>query len=240
MKRPITHTTRKNKGRRLKKPVRNILRLFLAVILILFLFGILKVIIPVKKENRSGKTGIENFRDLNEVHLKYARKKGIAPLKSSKELHQKAELLVKKEVLVKINPDNYYIVGNLSHSHPYLVPEAAQLLEEIGKRFHAKLTHQNKDRLFFKVTSLLRTGESQKRLSRINGNASSNSAHLYATTFDITYKNLIRKTIFGQYKVVNDPVALHLLTETIGELRKEKRLVVITEKKEACFHITVR
>ena len=39
---------------------------------------------------------------------------------------------------------------------------------------------------------------------------------------------------------MNDAAAIRLLSETIGELRKEKKLVVVTEKKEACFHITVR
>jgi hypothetical protein len=236
----MTHPTKRKKGRRLKKPFRILLRTFGAFILFTLLFFVIKATIPENPKNRAGKTGIENFRDLNEVHLRYARKKGITPMKSSKELHQKAGELMKKGDLVQIDHTSYYVVDRLTHSHPYLVPEAADLLEQIGERFHAKLAAHQKDKLLFKVTSLLRTGESQKRLSRMNGNASSNSAHLYATTFDITYKNLFRKSLLGRIKVTNDPAALHLLSETIGELRKEKKLVVVTEKKEACFHITAR
>jgi hypothetical protein len=39
---------------------------------------------------------------------------------------------------------------------------------------------------------------------------------------------------------VADGPAIKLLSETIGELRKEKRCVVVTERQERCFHITVR
>jgi len=240
LKRQTPHINYKNKGRRLKRSARIILKGIVFFVVAFFLFLFVKSLLPEKSKSGTGKTGIENFRDLNEVHLRYARKKGISPFKSSKELHQRSVNLLKNGDLVKLNSSDYYVIDRLTHSHPYLVPEAADLLEEIGRRFQAKLTQHGKDKLYFKVTSLLRTGESQQKLSRSNGNASPNSAHLYATTFDITYKALVRKNLFGRKKEVSDQVALHFLSETLGELRKEKKLVIVTEKKEACFHITVR
>ncbi len=188
----------------------------------------------------SGTIRVDNFKDHNKTHLRFAKKYGISPLKSGKEFQEKKNELIKKGKLVRIGDTKYYKLNNLTHSHPYLVPEAADLLVLIGKRFHQKLENKDMDAYQFRVTSLLRTGESQKSLSRINGNASSNSAHLHGTTFDITYKNLIRRSFTGKERAIPDAAALRLLSETIGELQKEKKLVVVTEYREACFHITVR
>ena len=206
------------------------------VIVALFIF---KPLSDAPAGMKTGNARIGKYRDINDVHLKYARQKGIAPLKSATAFQKEAEELVKRKKLVRISDSRYYVVNKLSHSHPYLVPEAEELLELIGKRFHAKLNHHQKDEYLFRITSLLRTLESQKRLRHSNINATTVSAHLYGTTFDISYKNFIRKKLLGRKKVVSDSQAVTLLSETIGELRDERKLVVITEYKEACFHITV-
>jgi hypothetical protein len=127
----------------------------------------------------------------------------------------------------------------LSHSHPYLTPEAAQLLEDIGKRFRKKLDENDMGNYAYHISSLLRTKESQKNLSRSNVNAASNTSHLYGTSFDIPYRSVVKKP-FPWIKVeVYDAKAIKLLSEAIGELRRERRCVVVTERIEKCFHITV-
>jgi uncharacterized protein YcbK (DUF882 family) len=183
---------------------------------------------------------VDKYSDLNKLHLKYAESNGIKGFKSDKEFNESIKKLVSDGDLVKIENSDYYVVDKLTHSHPYLTPKAADLLDEIGKRFQDKLEENDMKKRYFQITSLLRTGESQRRLSRSNTNASSNSSHLYGTTFDITYARVFRKPkLMDKYEVEDGP-AIKLLSEAIGELRKENRCVVVTERNERCFHITVR
>lgn len=190
--------------------------------------------------SKPGSEHIDRYRDLNDLHLRYAEKNGIRPFTTDKKFHEEVGNLVKRNKLVKISDNNYYVIKHLTHSHPYLVPEAAEMLELIGKRFRKKLDERNMERYLFRITSVLRTEESQKSLGRRNRNATGISAHTYGTTVDITYQHLVIKSMFGRKKLVSDPAAMALLSTVIGELRQEKKLVVVTEKKEPCFHITVR
>jgi uncharacterized protein YcbK (DUF882 family) len=183
---------------------------------------------------------VDKYSDLNKLHLKYAETNGIKGFKSDKEFNENIKKLVSDGDLVKIENSDYYVVDKLTHSHPYLTPKAADLLDEIGKRFQDKLEEKDIKKRYFQITSLLRTGESQRRLSRSNTNASSNSSHLYGTTFDITYARVFRKPKLEERFEVEDGPAIKLLSEAIGELRKENRCVVVTERNERCFHITVR
>ena len=85
------------------------------------------------------------------------------------------------------------------------------------------------------ITSVFRTPASVKRLQRSgNVNSSSNSAHLYATTIDITYSRFE-----GAVPVNYDPYK-YILAEVLRDLRNDKRCYVKFELKQACFHITVR
>lgn len=187
-----------------------------------------------------GTIRVDYYKDLNAVHLKYAKANGIKGFKSNKEFREKIDDLLDDDELVKVENCKYYVVDRLTHSHAYLVPDAARLLEEIGKRFQKKLDENDLSKRYYQVTSLLRTGESQRGLSRSNVNASSNSSHLYGTTFDITYAKVYTKPKLQKSAEIADGPAIRLLSEVIGELRKEGRCVVVTERKERCFHITVR
>jgi len=236
---PIIHT-RYKRHKRLKKPVkRGILLVGILLLLVIAVPHAVKYITAHSRQSY-GTIRVDHFEDINAVHLRFAKKYGISPLKSVKDYQGKKDELLKKGRLVRIADTRYYKLNRLTHSHPYLVPEAAELLTRIGKRFQEKLENHGMDEYRFRVTSLLRTGESQKRLSHVNGNATSNSAHLYGTTFDITYKSLVKRSVLGREKIVPDAAAIRLLSETIGELRKDNRLLVVTETNEACFHITVR
>lgn len=230
----------KRRKRRLRKPVKRFIAALVALGLLVLFFFIMRGIFDSPDVFTSGNSRISYFKDINPVHLRFARIHGISPIKSGTALQSQVEGLVKRDKLVRIDDTEYYVIDRLTHSHPYLVPEAADLLEMIGKRFQKKLKEQHKEEYLFRVTSLLRTQESQKKLRHSNQNATGISAHLYGTTFDITYRSLVKKSFFGREKVVRDGPAISLLSETIGELRNERRLLVVTERKEACFHITMR
>ena len=93
--------------------------------------------------------------------------------------------------LEKVVSCKEYFVDELTHSLPYLVSDAADLLREIGQRFNDTLAVRGGGYYRIKVTSVLRTPASIKKLRRRNRNATKSSAHQYGTTFDISYRKFI-------------------------------------------------
>lgn len=176
------------------------------------------------------------FGDLNDTHLAVARKIGIRPLAS----REAAQELGGK--LVQIAPCERYDMDSLTHSIPFLVPRASALLDTIGTNFLDSLACKglNPNRVI--VTSVLRTQDDVKRLRRTNGNASANSAHAYATTFDISYRRFTKvEDPDGRpmQDVSADTLKL-VLSEVLRDLRKAERCYIKYELKQGCFHITAR
>ena len=123
-----------------------------------------------------------SFGDLNDAHLSAAKRIGVSPLQN----RAAAEKLGKK--VVEIKSGDLYQVDSLTHSIPFLVPRASALLDSIGANFLDSLESKGLNPNQVIVTSVLRTHDDVKRLGKRNVNASKNSAHIYGTTFDITYK----------------------------------------------------
>ena len=174
------------------------------------------------------------FDDLNDKHLKHARSIGIAaPLNSIEQISSV------KNQLCKLRTCRHYRIAHLTHSHSYLIPEAAQLLKEIGRDFKRRLRHGGYHPHKIVVTSLLRTKADVARLMATPEgiNAKPNSAHLYGTTFDISYANF--SPWFGWGKVPSKDVLAHALGETLHELRSQGRCLVKYERHTDCYHITV-
>lgn len=171
------------------------------------------------------------FNDSNYLHLDAARQIGIKPIKSSD------DLLRSGAPLRKVVSGPYVYVDQLNHSLPYLVPEAADLLHDIGKAFADTLQARGGGDYRIKVTSVLRTPETISRLRRRNVNAVEESAHIYATTFDISYA----KFICDDPKLPRTQEDLkNLLGEVLFKLREQGRCYVKYERKQGCFHITAR
>lgn len=174
----------------------------------------------------------KHFADLNPEHLIYAEQYGIKPILSTQ------DILTINRPLVHIKSNENYIIDNLTHSYPYLVPEAAALLDTIANRFNQRINNYNGAHYKLKVTSLLRTQESVNRLQRRNVNSISNSAHLYGTTFDISYVKF-HENILNTRKL-NDIQLKNILAEVLLQLRDEDKCLVKYERKQGCFHITVK
>jgi uncharacterized protein YcbK (DUF882 family) len=177
-----------------------------------------------------------SFGDLNDTHLAVAQKIGIKPLAD------RAEAEKMKGNLVHVTSGDHYAVDSLTHSIPYLIPQAQQLLDAIGRNFLDSLENKGLNPNQILVTSVLRTQEDVARLRRRNGNASPNSAHAYATTFDISYRRF-HKVEDPDGRPMQDvsPDTLKLvLSEVLRDLRKADRCYVKYELKQGCFHITVR
>lgn len=170
------------------------------------------------------------FNDSNYRHLAFARAAGIKPLESA------ADAWRHGIGLVEIKSDRYLFVDSLSHSFPFLKPHAAQLLSEIGKRFADSLRARGGGAYRPKVTSILRTPLSVGKLRRVNRNATAESAHQYATTFDISYSKFVCDNPDSTGRTFED--LKNLLAEIIYELRAQGRCLVKHERHQACFHIT--
>ena len=178
------------------------------------------------------------FNDQNGVQLKSAARFGIKrTLKNRKEANDV------KDGLVHISDNSHYSIAKLTHSIPYLTDGAAELLDMIGRNFLDSLESKglNPNRII--VTSVLRTQEDIKKLQKSgNPNAVSNSAHCYATTFDITYARFdkVKYRNFRRYESVEKAILKNVLGEVLRDLRKQNKCYVKYEVKQRCFHITTR
>ena len=177
-----------------------------------------------------------SFGDLNDTHLAAAKKIGVKPLQN----REAAEKLGGK--VVEIKDCKYYQVDSLTHSIPFLVPKASALLDSIGANFLDSLESKGLNPNQIIVTSVLRTNDDVKKLGKRNINASKNSAHVYGTTFDITYKRF-HKVEDPDGRPMQDVRADTLklvLSEVLRDLKKKEMCYVKYELKQACFHITAR
>lgn len=123
-----------------------------------------------------------------------------------------------------------YKIDKLTHSVYYLNPLALEVLKDIGHEFNRRTNGEH----FFTVTSLLRTVDQQKSLTKTNRNASPNiSTHSYGTSFDISYYR------FDGIKQQNEKLQ-KILEGVLADFQEEKRMVSLKERKSTCFHVTVR
>lgn len=177
-----------------------------------------------------------SFGDLNDVQLSTAKKIGIRPIDSREEAVELGDRLI------HIVPCERYDVDSLTHSIPYLIPQASALLDTIGVNFLDSLENKGLNPNKVIVTSVTRTKEDVKRLRRTNGNASLNSCHFYGTTFDLSWKRFakVEDPDGRPMQDVNADTLKLVLSEVLRDLRKADRCYVKYELKQGCFHITAR
>ena len=159
-------------------------------------------------------------------HLNSAKSHNLELIKNDKHLNK----YINQGSLVKIKQRGYgWRIGDLSHSHSYLVPKGRDILRSIANDF-VKETGQN----FFVVTSLTRTLSDQNRLRGVNSNASSNdSSHNYGAAFDISYVR------FNQ-KIRPDSKLENKLETILKSYVRSGKIYFVKEAKIKCFHIIVR
>ncbi len=182
-------------------------------------------------------TPSSKLNDLNDIHLLNAQKNGLKkPFATNAVFDAEIGDYVRKSILVEVVDNPLYQLKNLTSSRPYLIPEAVDLLNEIGYRFQEQLKEKKYKNYRFRITSLLRTEEDQNKLTHRNSNATGHSAHLYGTTFDISYKDFCR-TDNDSIESRNETV--QTLTNVLMKMREECKFLAVHERKQSCFHITV-
>lgn len=174
----------------------------------------------------------EVFNDSNQVHWEAAESIGIKPLTDTR------SHFAPGRDLVKVVSCRDYYVDELTYSSPYLVPEAATLLHEIGRRFNDSLAARGGGAYRIRVTSVLRTPESVSRLRRRNRNAVDSSVHQLGTTFDITYSRFACSDSSQPRRSAED--LKNLLAEVLYDLRKEGWCYIKFERQQPCYHVTAR
>lgn len=165
-------------------------------------------------------------KDIYEDHLLAAEENGVGLIENEWELYQ----LLTDEVLVEVKKGSGYQVEDLTYSHPYVTQHSKKVLEEIGQMYEILAGEGN----FFTVSSVTRTMGQQKNLKKRNRNATAgNSSHSYGVSFDISY---IR---FNGVRNFDQKAQKHLET-VLNHFQKTNKIYVIKERKQSCYHITVR
>ena len=200
------------------------------------------------KDNEKAFTGKPNkivylnrkreFNDLNDTHLAAAQQIGIRPLATRAGIPKASRQLYLICGNMGFWGPEPYIVDRLTHSSPYLVKDAADLLYEIGVNVQDSVRNKHLPAYRVVVTSVLRTDADVKSLSKRNVNASERSVHCYGTTFDISYKRFVK--IDENSEDARDVDLIAVLAEVLRDLKKAGRCYVKYEIKQACFHITAR
>jgi hypothetical protein len=169
------------------------------------------------------------------------------------------EPLVASGQLVNLAEDTpLWVVRELGYSVPYVTPDAHAMLEELGQRFHARLDSLGIPRFRLDITSVLRTPEDQARLRRSNRNAASTeSTHEFGTTVDVAYRRFAPPADHPGAAVAVPELRAHadsLMIETgrlrgaelqavlgrvLLEMRREGKLLVIMERSQTVYHMTV-
>ena len=172
----------------------------------------------------------EAFNDSNYVQLSAARALGIDP--------DRVGDPAKNNLLVPIFSTTLYKVDTMWHSVPYLIPEAVLLLDYIAQRFRLLMSEHYPDfgTCNIIVTSALRTDDSERRLRRVNRNATDTSCHMYGTTFDISAQRY-QHIASGHDTVVEQ--CKQMLAMALYQLRFEG-LCYVKYERGSCFHITLR
>jgi hypothetical protein len=169
----------------------------------------------------------------------------------------KLESNIAAEKLVELqDTTELWALHNLNFSVPYVTPSARSMIAEIGQRFHTKLDSLGVPRYRIVITSALRTPDKQAALRRVNSNASKiESAHEFGTTVDIAYRRFaapvdaapipadtIRRladSVLVKTANLRSAELQAVLGRVIREMQQEGKLMVMMERRQTVYHITV-
>lgn len=159
-------------------------------------------------------------------HLFAGESNGIGLIGSENHFKQ----LIEEKKLEKINKGAGYEVMKLTHSYPYITSYSKVVLEELGLAFQT-LTDEDS---FFTITSVTRTPEQQQSLRKRNKNATAGeSSHSYGVSFDISYIRFNGKRNWSSTKQKK-------LEKVLDEFQEAGKILFIKERKQSCYHVTVR
>ena len=199
---------------------------------------------------------------LNATHVAAAHRNGVGPVRDRAHLAR----LVERGRLVQLPESTlWWVLRDLDHSRPYVTPGTRAALEEVGRRFHARLGEQGLPPFRLDVTSVLRTSDQQSALQRRNANAAdTTSSHEFGTTLDIAYLSFAAPQSLDHPSLVTErgpPVSPSLRAEitsrldslgtlhaphlegelgaVLQQLEREGMVLPLRERGQPVYHITV-
>jgi hypothetical protein len=201
-------------------------------------------------------------RHLNATHVAAARSNGVEPVRDSAHL----AALVSRGALVQL-PDSthWWVLRELNHSLPYVTPGTQAALEEVGRRFHARLDEHGLPPFRLDITSVLRTSQQQSALQHRNPNAAATtSSHEFGTTLDIAYLSFAAPQSLDHESLalesdeqVSQPLRAEMTTrlDSLGtrhaphlegelgavlqQLQRDGMVMPLRERSQPVYHITV-
>jgi hypothetical protein len=201
-------------------------------------------------------------RHLNATHVAAARSNGVGPVRDSAHL----ATLVDRGALVQLpESTHWWVLRDLDYSLPYATPGTQAALEEVGRRFHARLDEHGLPPFRLDITSVLRTSQQQSALRRRNPNAAATtSSHEFGTTLDIAYLSFAAPQSLDHGSLALEPgaqvsrplraemttrldslgtrYAPHLegeLGAVLQQLQREGMVLPLRERSQPVYHITV-
>jgi hypothetical protein len=201
-------------------------------------------------------------RHLNATHVAAARGNGVGPVRDGAHL----ATLVDRGALVQLpESTHWWVLRDLNDSLPYVTPDTQAALEEVGRRFHARLDEHGLPPFRLDITSVLRTSQQQSALQRRNPNAAdTTSSHEFGTTLDIAYlsfaapRSLDHRSLAAE---MNDQVSSALRAEmtarleslgtlhaphlegelgaVLQQLERDGLLLPLRERGQPVYHITL-
>jgi hypothetical protein len=133
--------------------------------------------------------------------------------------------------LVNVYDGRGYRIGRLTHSKAMLLPEVRTLLQEMGNDYADALEGTDSEGTVFRVTSMTRTHDQQKKLTRSNLNATrGKSTHSYGASFDIAFMDRANSK-------ANCNRPTREIQKLLLQYQKEGRILIIPER--GCMHITL-
>ncbi len=199
---------------------------------------------------------------LNAEQVAAARSNGVGPVRDSAHL----ATLIDRGALVQLpESTRWWVLRDLNHSLPYVTPGTRAALEELGRRFHARLDEHGLPPFRLDITSVLRTSDQQEVLQRRNSNAAdTTSSHEFGTTVDVAYLSFaspqsldhpslaaelddklspkLRAEITTRLDGLGTLRAPHLegeLGAVLQELQREGMMWPLRERHQPVYHITV-
>lgn len=172
------------------------------------------------------------FNDVQTIQEPAARAIGLQAVE--KRDNSVFEKRIEQGKMVKIESNEYYELDNLTHSHPYVIPQVSIFLDSLGARIQRKANGSDSR---FLVTSVTRTVEDVQKLQGVNALATRNSCHLFGTTIDIQFTE---DSFLHNKRPVSGHNMNRLLFQSLKEMREEGWCYVKYEAPNGVCHITVR
>ncbi|NDC76643.1 MAG: hypothetical protein EBZ67_02010 [Chitinophagia bacterium] len=136
--------------------------------------------------------------------------------------------LLRKGILVELEDNDRFIIREMEHSRPYVLPIVVDFLERLSRAYALELKARKLSYRPFEIISATRSIDSADKLTEENSIARRWSHHLHGKTIDISYKR------FGRHE--GEKICL---IEALSKLRQQGRCYVKYERKGA-LHLTVR